>query len=57
MDKTTVNYKKPNMCNLTGTYGKAIIMEIYNSKAPKMDDLKKNADDCIKKIMAMRKNG
>lgn len=57
MNKETNNYIKPNMCSLTGAHGKAIIMEIYNSKAPNMDDVKKEADNCMKKIMEIRGNG
>lgn len=49
-------YIKPNMTNLKGRRGKAILSEIRNMKAKPMDDVRREADACIDRILARRTN-
>lgn len=51
-----IRYVKPNMMNLKGKKGKAILAEIRSMKATPMDDVRKDADECMKRILARRKN-
>lgn len=51
-----VAYIKPNMNNLKGRRGKAVLSEIRNAKAPKMDDVRKDADACMKRLLATREH-
>ena len=44
------------MMNLKGKKGRAILAEIRSMKATPMDDVQKDADDCMKRILAKRKN-
>ena len=52
----TVRYVKPNMTCLKGKKGRAILAEIRSMKATPMDDVQKDADECMKRILARRKN-
>lgn len=49
-------YVKPNMTNLKGKKGRAVLAEIRNMKATPMDDVRKDADECMKRIIERRKN-
>lgn len=51
-----VRYIKPNMTNLKGKKGKAILAEIRNMKAKPMDDVRQDADACMNRILARRKD-
>lgn len=51
-----VRYTKPNMTNLKGKRGKAILAEIRSMKARPMDDIRRDADACMKRILARRQN-
>lgn len=52
----TIKYVKPNMTNLKGKRGRAILDEIRNMKAKPMDDIRWDADECINRILARRNN-
>lgn len=52
----TINYVKPNMTNLKGKKGRAVLAEIRNAKSRPMDDIKRDADACMNRILARRKN-
>ena len=52
----TARYVKPNMTNLKGKKGKAILAEIRNMKAKPMDDIRREADECMSNILARRQN-
>ena len=47
-------YRRPNMNNLRGKKGRAVLEEIRNMKAPSYDDLKREADDCMEQIIKKR---
>lgn len=47
---------KPNMNNLKGKVGKSVLQQIRTSKKPSLDSVKKEADECIARILANRKN-
>lgn len=49
-------YVKPNMTNLKGKKGKAILAEIRSMKAKPMDDIRRDADACMSRILARRQN-
>lgn len=51
----TIRYIKPNMTNLKGKKGKAILAEIRSMKAKPMDDIRRDADACMNRILARRK--
>ena len=51
-----IRYAKPNMTNLKGKKGKAVLKEIRNMRATPMDDVKREADECIARILARRQN-
>ena len=51
----TIRYVKPNMTNLKGKKGRAILAEIRNMKAKPMDDIRRDADACMNRILAGRK--
>ena len=51
----TIRYVKPNMTNLKGRKGKAILAEIRSMKAKPMDDIRRDADACMNRILARRK--
>ena len=48
-------YGRPNMNNLRGKKGRAVLEEIRNMEAPSYDDLKREADDCMVQIKKKRK--
>lgn len=50
-------YSKPNMCNLNGRYGRRVITEIRHSPIKSTDHIRQEADECMKRILAGRKNG
>ncbi len=52
----TVRYVKPNMTYLKGKKGRAILAEIRSMKVTPMHDVQKDADECMKRILARRKN-
>lgn len=52
----TIRYMKPNMTNLKGKKGRAIIEEIRNAEIKSMDDIKRDADACMNRILARRNN-
>lgn len=47
---------KPNMNNLKGKVGKSVLEQIRSSKKPSLDSVKKEADECIARILANREN-
>lgn len=47
-------YRKPNMNNLKGKLGKSILAEIRATKKPDLEHVKKEADECIERILARR---
>lgn len=49
-------YFKPNMNNLKGKLGRSILDEIRTAKKPNLDHVKKEADECIERILARRTN-
>ena len=51
-----IRYVKPNMTNLKGKKGKAVLAEIRSMRATSMDDVRKEADECMKRILAKREN-
>ena len=51
-----VKYIKPSMTNLKGKKGKAILAEIRSMDAKPLDDIRREADECMKRILARRKN-
>ena len=48
-------YSRPNMNNLKGKKGRAVLEEIRNMKAPSYDDIKGEADECMERIKKKRK--
>ena len=50
-----VKYIKPSMTNLKGKKGKAILAEIRSMDAKPLDDIRREADECMKRILARRK--
>ena len=48
-------YGRPNMNNLKGKKGRAVLEEIRNMKAPSYDDIKGEADECMERIKKKRK--
>lgn len=50
-------YLKPNMNNLKGKKGRAIMDEIRKLKPASHDTVRKEADECMERILAKRKNG
>ena len=44
------------MTNLKGRRGRAILAEIRNMKAKPMDDIRRDADVCMNRILARRKD-
>lgn len=48
-------YGKPNMANLSGELGRAIIKQIINTPAPDMDKMLEEADAIEARIIAARK--
>ena len=50
-------YQKPNMTNLKGKKGKAILAEIRSMKSRPIDDIRRDADACMNRILARRENG
>mgnify|MGYP003305310819 CR=1 FL=1 len=50
-----IRYVKPNMTNLKGKKGRAILAEIRRMKAVPLDDVRKDADECIERILVRRK--
>lgn len=52
-----IRYVKPNITNLKGRRGRAILAEIRNMKAKPMDDIRRDADACMDRILARRNNG
>lgn len=51
-----IRYTKPNMTNLKGKKGRAILAEIRNMKARPMDDIRLEAEACMNRILARRAN-
>lgn len=51
-----IRYVKPNITNLKGKRGRAILAEIRNMKAKPMDDIRRDADACMERILARRNN-
>ena len=49
-------YIKPNMTNLKGKKGRAILAEIRSMDAKPLDNIRREADECMKRILARRKN-
>lgn len=50
------SYHKPNMNNLKGKKGKAVLANIREMKATSLEDVRKAADECIKRILDRRRN-
>ena len=51
-------YGKPNMANLSGDLGRAIMKQIRNTPSPDWEKMEKEADAIEKRIIAARrKNG
>lgn len=51
----TIRYRKPNMTNLRGEKGRAILAEIRSMEAKPMDDIRRDADACMNRILERRK--
>lgn len=51
-----MRYSKPNMTSLKGKRGRAILTEIRSMKARPTDDIRNEADACMNRILARRKN-
>ena len=49
-----IRYVKPNMNNLKGKKGKAILAEIRKMKARPMDDIRHDAGVCMNRIIERR---
>lgn len=49
-------YYRPNMNNLKGKVGRAVLEEIRSAKEPDWDSVKKEADECLARILARRSN-
>ena len=49
-------YRKPNMCNLRGHTGRAVIEAIRSMEEPDFTDLIRESDECEKKILVSRQN-
>ncbi len=47
-------YYKPNINNLNGKVGRAVLAEIRSAKKPDWDAVKKEADECMARILARR---
>lgn len=47
-------YYKPNMNNLKGKVGRAVLAEIRSAKKPDWDSVKREADECMARILARR---
>ena len=52
---STVRYLKLNITNLKRKKGRAILTEMRSMKATPMDDVQKDADECMKRILTRRK--
>ena len=52
-----VEFRKPNMCNLRGRTGRAVMEAIRSMKEPDFTELIKESDKCEKMILASRENG
>ena len=48
-------YWKPNMNNLKGKKGRAILMQLRNMQPASTLQVEKEADECMKRILARRK--
>lgn len=51
-----IRYGKPNMNNLKGKKGRAVLAEIRSMKAPSTEEIRREADVYMKQILAKRKN-
>ena len=49
-------YRKPNMCNLRGRTGRAVMEAIRSMEEPDFTDLIRESDECEKKILESRQN-
>lgn len=56
MKKCEIKYIKPNMCNLHGRTGRAVMEAIRSMEEPDFTDLIRESDECEKKILASRQN-
>ena len=54
--KRQVKFSKPNMCNLRGRAGRAVMEAIRSSKAPDLTELRKEVDEFKKKFLAEEQN-
>lgn len=50
--KRQVKFSKPNMCNLHGRTGRAVMEAIRSSKAPDLTELRKEVREFEKMILA-----
>lgn len=48
-------YTRPNMNNLKGRHGRAILNEIRSMKTPRMDDVRQEANECMRRILEDRR--
>lgn len=51
-----VEFSKPNMCNLRGRTGRAVMEAIRSSKAPDLTELRKEVNEFKKRILAEEQN-
>ena len=47
-------YRRPNMNNLRGKKGRAVLEEIRNMPAPSYDDIRREAEACMEQIKKKR---
>ena len=52
----TIRYRKLNMTNLRGEKGRAILAEIRSMEAKPMDDIRRDADACMNRILERRQH-
>lgn len=50
-------YTKPSIVNLKGKRGRNFVEAIRNSKVPDHTQLRHEAEECKKRLLAKRKNG
>ena len=55
LEKKPTYYIRPNMNNLKGSHGRAILNEIRSMEAPLMEDVRKEADECMQRITQNRR--
>lgn len=47
---------KPNMNNLKGKKGRAILTQLRNLQPASTEEMEKEADECMRRILAKRQN-